>query len=277
MKKKAFKWITVVLTILALTMGNFILVAKNSISYAKELFYDTNNKNIEFMAYFKSEEGKELYSKEQLLTENNTKLYLRIAVKEDGYFNGDIKLQNSNINLKEDILSEKVNSIKNNTIVLNQINAGENVEIEVGIDTNIDYSSNVVEANKFDTTSSLVLSGTYVNAKKTYEDILATSNVNLKIISPEDIKMYFKSDILMNKVYEIEKEKTEENDNEKAENNIKNEEISTVKEKKRYVSILLESGLEENKYPIDTTTMEITVPKEAEDVTVTSTRNIRNK
>ena len=58
---------------------------------------------------------------------------------------------------------------------------------------------------------------------------------------------------------------------------IKNEEISTVKEKKRYVSILLESGLEENKYPIDTTTMEITVPKEAEDVTVTSTRNIRNK
>ena len=277
MERKTFKWITVLLTIIVLTMGNFILIAKSSISYAKDLFYDTNNKNIEFMAYFKSEDGKESYNKEQLLTENNTKLYLRIAVKEDGYFNGDIKLQNSNFNLKEDILSEKVNSIKNNTIVLNQINAGENVEIEVGIDTNIDYSSNVVEANKFDTTSSLVLSGTYVNAKKTYEDILATSNVNLKIISPEDIKMYFKSDILMNKVYEIEKEKTEENDNEKAENNIKNEEISTVKEKKRYVSILLESGLEENKYPIDTTTMEITVPKEAEDVTVTSTRNIRNK
>ena len=223
-----------------------------------------------------SEEGKELYSKEQLLTENNTKLYLRIAVKEDGYFNGDIKLQNSNFNLKEDILSEKVNSIKNNTIVLNQINAGENVDIEVGIDTNIDYSSNIVEANKFDTTSSLVLSGTYVNAKKTYDDILATSNVDLKLISPEDIKMHFKSDILMNKVCEIEKERTEDN-NEKAKNNVKDEEINAIKEKKRYVQILLESGLEENKYPIDTTTMEITVPKEAENVIVTSARNICNK
>ena len=83
MKGKIFKILTVLMLIAVLTMINFIYVGTGFISLAAESS-STNHKNIEFTAELKDE---------NILT-------LAVTVKNEGYFNGEITLENSNFELK---------------------------------------------------------------------------------------------------------------------------------------------------------------------------------
>ena len=83
MKGKIIKLITVMLLLVTLTTINFIYVGASFVSLAAEEI-STNHKNIDFTSTLKSE---------SLLT-------LSVTVKNEGYFNGEITLENSNFKLK---------------------------------------------------------------------------------------------------------------------------------------------------------------------------------
>ena len=136
MKQRILQIITSILLIMTLTMANFLLLCVNVVSYAVDTInaeQNTNHKNVTFMAYFKDDNGNKTTQKELLMSSEDLKLYFQVSVKKEGYFNGNILLNNANFKLKTDIFSDVINKIENNNIYLNQINAGENVEIEVGI------------------------------------------------------------------------------------------------------------------------------------------------
>ena len=132
MKGKILKTSIILLVLLTMTMTNFIFVGNSLISYALDNI-STNNNNVEFGAYFKDSNGNQLSSVERSIYSEDTKLYLHLKVKQQGYFNGKVELQNSNFILKE-TQNDYINKIEGNTITLNQINAGSEVELEIPIE-----------------------------------------------------------------------------------------------------------------------------------------------
>lgn len=100
MKNKVFKISVILVMILTMTMTNFIFVGSTLISYAADA-QATNHKNVEFKAYFKDKEGREITTLEKEVNQEEAFLYLCIDVKKEGYFNGQIQLESSNFTLKE--------------------------------------------------------------------------------------------------------------------------------------------------------------------------------
>ncbi len=93
---------------------------------------NTNNKNVEFMAYFKKmNKGNKVSTYSSKTTDTDLKLYLSVSVKQEGYFNGAITLKNSNFKFKTDLKNDKISDITENSVSLNQINAGDSVELEI--------------------------------------------------------------------------------------------------------------------------------------------------
>ena len=75
-------------------------------------------------------------------------------------------LSNSNFKLKSEILSEGIHEIKDNTIFLSQINAGEAKEFEVGIEI---LKEDLFDLGNIEKESKLNLQGIYKDS--TEEDI----------------------------------------------------------------------------------------------------------
>ena len=159
MKGKIIKVVTVMLLILTLTMINFIYVGAGFVSLAAE-DVSTNHRNVDFTATLNGD---------NILT-------LTVTVKNEGYFNGEITLENSNFNLKNSN-SEYVNKMEGNKITLNQINAGTtasfDVEIEPVKDDNLDAGLLVA-------VSSLNLTGVYRDSTERDINIDATREVELQ-------------------------------------------------------------------------------------------------
>lgn len=207
MRNKVFKIAIAILLIMTLTMVNFIYVGAGIISYAAEDI-STNHKNVEFTANLKNE---------------NT-LTLQVSVKNEGYFNGEVTLENSNFKLKNS-QSEYVNKVEDNKISLNQINAGTVAQIDVEIeqikDDNIDVSL-------LDKTSTISLTGVYRDS--TEKDINIEASRELKL------------------------EYAETNDQNNIENGMEviTNKVTTVNgEEKRVVQISMNLGLKDNNYPIE--------------------------
>ena len=116
MKKGILKISVVILLILTLTMTNFIFLGSNLISYAADAI-STNNKNIEFDAYFKDDSGQRTTTLERTADMQEISLYLAVNVKTEGFFVGQIALTNSNFNIVGSE-SEYVSSVSNNTVYL---------------------------------------------------------------------------------------------------------------------------------------------------------------
>ncbi len=218
MEGKISKIITVILLLITLTMVNFIYVGVGFVSLAAEKSA-TNHANIEFTAELKSE---------SLLT-------LGITVKNEGYFNGEITLENSNFNLKESD-SEYVNNIEDNIITLNQINAGTTVEINVEIELIKDDS---LDVSLLTTVSDLKLTGIYRDSTEKDINIEATREVELDY--------------------------TESNSEDNIENDIEiitNKILQVDGEEKRVIQISINMGLKDNNYPIKEINTSVTLPEE---------------
>ena len=71
---------------------DFFVLGSNLVSYAVENNNATNNKNIEFSAYFKDSNGNKTEKLSTSIKAENLKLYAEIVVKNDGYFNGELEL-----------------------------------------------------------------------------------------------------------------------------------------------------------------------------------------
>ncbi len=250
MKNKIFKTSIILLMILTMTMANFVFVGKGLISYAQEAI-STNHQNVEFKAYFKDADGNEVTTLSKESKSEELFLYLHVNVKNEGYFNGEISLENSNFTLKETD-SEYVNKIENNTVYLNQINVGRIEDIKVRIEP-------IVEEN-FDIGLLNIVSK--VNLKGIYRD---SKQKDINIKSSRDLKFEF----------------VENNTNDNVINEmqvITNKLLQIDGEQKRIVQLSYNMGLQENNYPIKEINSNIAIPtideKQAEIVNVSYLNNM---
>ena len=181
MKQRILQVMTAVLLIMTLTMANVLLLCADVVSYAaNEINADksTNHKNVEFMGYFKDKEGNKTTSLDTYTDNNDLKLYFQVSVKKEGYFNGNIVLNNANFKFKTDSLSDGISKIENNVIYLNQINAGESKELEVGIELIKDEQ---FDLNLINMESEISIEGVYRDSTQKDISIKSKKNVNLKL------------------------------------------------------------------------------------------------
>ena len=230
MKGKIIKLITVMLLLVTLTTINFIYVGASFVSLAAEEI-STNHKNIDFTSTLKSE---------SLLT-------LSVTVKNEGYFNGEITLENSNFKLKN-TSSEYVNKIEENKITLNQINAGTTASFDVEIEPVKEDSLN---AGLLSAVSELNLQGVYKDS--TEKDI--------KIEAKREVKLKY----------------AENNNEENVENTaeiITNKVVTINGEEKRVIQLSINMGLKENNYPIREIAGKVSLPEELKEAKVVAKSNL---
>ena len=234
MKSKFLKITIAIILIMAMTMTNFIFVGESLISYAIDgisVTTATNNKNVEFAAYFKDDSGNITSTLEKNISSGNTKLYLQVEVKNEGYFNGSISLENSNFDLISSE-SEYVNKIENNVLTLNQIGAGTNATIEVLLKEKAEENFDLSFLNQ---NSELTIQGIYKGSSQKDIKINAKRDVTLKLTNSSD-EVDNNMEILTNKVLEVNGEN------------------------KRVVQIALNVGIKDNNFPIEKITTKIGVP-----------------
>ena len=119
MNQKVLKIITVLMLIATLTMANFVLLCADVVSYAIDAVNtekSTNNKNVEFVAYLKNENGEKVNSLDAKMNAKDLKLYFQITVKQEGLFNGNIVLSDANFKFKTDFSDNSINKIEENKI-----------------------------------------------------------------------------------------------------------------------------------------------------------------
>lgn len=240
MKQRILQVITVMLLIVTLTMANFLLLCVDVVSYAAEIINmesSTNHKNVEYMAYFKDADGNKVDSLDAKTNSEDLKLYFQVSVKKEGYFNGNITLNNANFKLKADVLSDGVNKIENNTVYLNQINAGESKEIEVGIEL---LKNDQFDLNYLNMESSISINGIYRDSTQKDISIKEDRGVTLNFVNPyssAEEAVGLSQDIITNKIFKINGEE------------------------KRIVQLHVTSGLNNDLYPVSKTSVNIQTPK----------------
>lgn len=240
MKQKGLQVITSLLLIITLTMANFLLLCVDVVSYAAgeiSLEKSTNHKNVEFMAYFKDEKDNKITEVDTYTNSNDLKLYFQISVKQEGYFNGNIILNEANFKLKTDTLSDGISKIENNVIYLNQINAGESKEIEVGIELLKDEQFDLDLINM---ESKISIEGTYRDSTQKDISIKAEKNVTLNFVSPYTVpeeSIVLSQEVITNKI------------------------LKFNGEDKRVIQIQVNSGLKDNLFPISKSIINIQAPK----------------
>lgn len=229
------------LLVIIMTLADFSIIGENAISYALDMVA-TNNDNVEFSAYFVDEQEKQTNSIESEINSEDLKLYVEISVKNEGYFNGNIELGDSSFSFVNKTSSEYVKEIKDNTVKLNQINAGVTAKIELNIKFNKAEEINIVSLNQ---ENIIKLTGNYKNSKKDI-DIKGETKVKVDWKTPKDSSAKLDTEILTNAVYKI--------------NDVN----------KRVVQILVNSELNNNSYPVKQTKIELNIPTGAEEAKVHS-------
>ena len=172
-----------------LTFANVILLGMHTqevFAASTELeMQDKNvsNANLEFDAYF-MQEGANLHSKSIDISTNRDILYLSIKVTEGYIKNSKVKIENSNFKIikeeEQDLdYVQSVNS-ETNEIVLNKIEKGESVVLEIPIQMNTDSN---FDAQNLEKISKITLEGTHVNARAKERAFSKTIEVNAKMKS----------------------------------------------------------------------------------------------
>ena len=231
MKNKILKISMIILLIMTLTLTNFILAGSSLISYAASTI-ETNNRNVEFDAYFVNGNNQAISSID-MSNQEDIYLYMQINVKQEGYFNGKVTIEDSNFSLK-DTDSNYINKIEGNIITFNQINANTIADAKVKIELNRDEIFNLDNLNK---TNVIKLEGTYFDSSERDKTIEATREIQLPLI--------------------------ENNTEENVANDIEiitNKIISVEGQEKRIVQLSWLLGLKDNNYPIKEIEANLTVP-----------------
>jgi len=245
MKNKVLKAVIVIALIITLTLVDFIFLGKNLITYAVEnLDNSTNNSNVKFAAYFKTEEKEKTSQIEYQMDGKEIKLYMEVAVENNGYFDGVIILENNNFTLKPESLDEEIGKVEGNTINLNRVRSGDKLEIEVEIEpiTGIYYLESMLNQE-----STLKIVGNYYEESTEKSTKIETEKkVTLALVPPAELETTLNAKVITNRIYKI------------------------GDANKRIVQIELKSTVVENAYPIKTTTFELTLPEGVEELQVIS-------
>jgi len=227
-----------ILVILVLFMGQYAITGFLATSYAIDLIATQSN-NVQFRAYFKNGE-EELTEIQSSIDAKDLKLKIDVAVKNEGYFNGQISLADAGFKLDEATANSYINKIENNIIYLNQINAEETVTIEVGIKY---FDEDKIKTATLNQTTTVKLNGTYTSsAGNTAID--AGSEIKVIWNVPANTKAELATKIQTNAIYNV----NEQN--------------------KKIVQYLISSKLTNNAYPIKSTQVTATIPTGATNVEV---------
>lgn len=237
---KASKIVAIILIVTLISL-NLFDVGSYLISYASDTAnYDdtTNSENILFSCKLESEE--------QAMNSDDMKLLVTLEVKNKGFFNGEINLENSNFKFKEE-MQEGISEITQNKIVFNQINATSKVNFEIGIEPE---KSDLFNLENLDKETDIKLSGVYTTGQNSIINISANKKVRLKLNNPyanlEESYIDLNAQVLTNKVFEIDGEN------------------------KRIIQLYIENGIKDNAYPIEKSQIKINLPSDVEQVEVLS-------
>ncbi len=168
MNKLLKRLIALFLVIILMSM-NLVILGEYTIAYAlsdeelNEQDSRTNQSNVEFNSYFYGESHNATFD----INSEEAKLYIRVNVKNAGYLeNGTIEFQSANFKLKDGISNENIQSIdiENNRIVLNRINNGSDITIELPIEI---LEGESVAIDYFNKETTAKFTGTYVNGNGT--------------------------------------------------------------------------------------------------------------
>lgn len=249
MKEKLLNATIATMLVISLTLVNFVVLGVNMVTYASELLHqtsETNYKNVEFTAYFKTDTGDKIDMAQTQINTQDLKLYMQVAVKEEGYFFGEIEVADSNFTVNQNKTSNAINKIEGNKITLNQINAGQTVEVEVGI---APITEDSFDQGLLTAVTNVNLTGSYISKKEKETKIQSTKNVQLLLQSPytDNESINLSSEIITNKLYKTSDEMT-----------------------KRMVQVKVRSNLKDNAYPIKETNLKLSVPEQTELVEVSS-------
>lgn len=237
--------ICAILAIFALTVSDFVFVGKSAVSYAIDAV-KTNNVNVEFSAYFQDESGEKIQKTEENIDKKQY-LYVDVSVKNEGYFNGEIKIADENFNIKSDELDPQVTEIKDNVVKLKQINAGSTATIKLAIEAK---KENTVKETTLAGKTTVELGGQYINSKNVeknkHVEISGKDEVEIDWKSSEETKVELDGRLLTNSVYDVNGEN------------------------KRLVQMLVNSKATNNNYPVKNTELTLNVPEKVEAVKVTA-------
>lgn len=237
MRGKILKVTIASMLLITLTAINFVSVGTGLISYALDgtvTTAKTNNENVKFSAYLKDQAGTKTASQKVDINSQEMKMYLTVEVAKEGYFNGEIKLENSNFEFVSS-QSENVSKVSADTLTLNQINAGASPEIEVTVKPKLSEDFNLDLLNM---ESKLSLTGVYRDSTQRDVKISGTTSLQIEYVSAN------------------------------VEENIENSaEVITNKigmyngEEKRIVQVLIKTGMKNNTYPVKHITTKVNIPK----------------
>ncbi len=241
--KNIFIKICAIIVIMALTVSDFLFVGKGIVSYALDVV-KTNSSNIDFTAYFIDENGKKIETIDRDIDKEEY-LYVDLSVKNEGYFNGSILLNNNNFKISEEVLSPAIFSISENQVTLNQINAGSTETIKLKIEA---IKEEKITEKMLNAKTEVMLQGQYVNSKNVekdkYVDIKGVTNVEVNWKSSEETKAELNAELSTNYIY-----------------NVKGEE-------KRLVQILVNSNVTNNNYPVKNSEINLNVLDNVQEVKV---------
>ncbi len=217
MKNRILKIVTVILLLATLIVTNFIYVGVSIVSYAASNI-TTNHQNVEFDAQIK---------------EGNI-LSLFVNVRKEGYFNGEITLENSNFSFVTDQSNSYINKLEKNKIKLNQLNAGTTAQIDLKIEP---VNEEIFKIDLLNTVSKLNITGIYRDSTQ--------KDINIK--TSREVKYQY---------FENSKDENIENTAEVITNKV----MKVAGEDKRVIQLKMNLGLKENNYPIKEINSTITIP-----------------
>ena len=160
---RILKKIIAILLLTCMISANLSIIGEYGVSYAlseNELADQnsaTQNENVEFDSYF---EGK-IHSKTEKI-ENTTNLFVNIKVKNAGYLeNPTISFSDVNFKIAGNIDNENVQSISENKIVLNKLNNGTDITLEIPVKI---LDDDEVSLDNFEKETKTNFTATYVDA-----------------------------------------------------------------------------------------------------------------
>ena len=242
MRNKIMKKIIAIIVIMVMTIGNMGIVGEYAITYAIDMI-KTNEKNVEMKAYFKDGEEEKISIEKNI--DKTEKLYIEVAVLNEGYFNGKISLEENNFKIKK---VEKNISVKSNTekeIELNQIKAGEKVIIEAEVESNIGEEISKEELNK---ETKVQISGKYVKSENKILSKEQTDEVEVK--GEAKVRIDYKA--------------VEGIDTEVESKIITEGEYKVGGSTKKITQLEIRSRVKGNSYPVEEETIEMNLPEGVE-------------
>ena len=235
MKEVLKKIVTMFLVMMLLINSSAMLIISEAVDEIQIL---TNNKNVQFVAYFRDDSGNKVSKISKELNNDDMKLYLELSVEKEGYLeNANITLENSNFVFDTQNQIDGISKINEDSLNVDYIGAGENKKIEIKVKAKRDENYNL---DLLEQETQIELKANYVNSQSNNTEIKTTRKVQWEQTSPYNDE---------NSGVEI---------NQKV---ITNTNAIYDGQEKRILQLEVENKLNGNEYPVKNTKLELAMPK----------------